>query len=80
MKPAFNSKSNKGSRSLANLKASKMEDGDIIAAIRLLISEDKPVYNSDETCIKLKERHPAAANYRAHYKDPLGTAALHVSD
>ena len=57
-----------------------MEDGDIIAAIRLLISEDKPVYNSDETCIKLKERHPAAANYRAHYKDPLGTAALHVSD
>ena len=80
VKPAFNSKSNKGSSSLANLIASKMEDGDSTAAIRLLISEDKPVYNSEETFIKLKERHPAAANDRAHYKDPLGTSALRVSD
>ena len=57
-----------------------MEDGDITAAIRLLISEDKPKYNSEKTFIKLKERHPAAANDRVHYKDPLGTSALLVSD
>ena len=37
VKPAFNSKSNKGSSSLANLIASKMEDGNVTAAIRLLI-------------------------------------------
>ena len=80
VKPVFNSKSNKGSSSLANLIASKIEDGDITAAIRLLISKDKAVYNSEETFIKLKERHPAAANDRAHYNDPLGTSALRVSD
>ena len=80
VKPAFNSKSNKGSSSLANLIASKMEDGDNTAAIRLLISGDKPVYNSEETFIKLKERHPAVAKDRAHYKDPLGTSALLASD
>ena len=80
VKPAFNSKSNKGSSSLANLIASKMEDGDIFAAIGLLISEDKPVYNSEETFIKLNECHPAAANDRAHYKDPLGTSTSRVSD
>ena len=28
----------------------------------------------------MKERYPAAANDRAHYKDPLGTSALCVSD
>ena len=55
VKPAFNSKSSKGFSSLANLIASKMEDNDITAAIRLLISEDKPVNNSEETFIKLKE-------------------------
>ena len=35
-------------RSLASLIASKMEDGDVSSAIRLLHSEDKPVYDSDD--------------------------------
>ena len=40
-------------RSLASLIASKMEDGDVSSAIRLLHLEDKPVYNSDDIYQKL---------------------------
>ena len=40
-------------RSLASLIASKMEDGDVSSAIRLLHLEDKPVYNFDDIYQKL---------------------------
>ena len=45
-------------RSLASLIVSKMEDGDVSGAIRLLHSEDKPVYDSDDIYQKLIDRHP----------------------
>ena len=34
--------------SLANLVTNKMEDGDTTAAIRLIFSDEKPVYDSEE--------------------------------
>ena len=47
-------KPNKGYRtpSLANLVANKMEDGDTIAAIRLICSEERPVYDSEELGVR----------------------------
>ena len=44
-------------RSLASLIASKMEDGDVSSAIRLLHSENKPVYDSDDIYQKLLDCH-----------------------
>jgi hypothetical protein len=45
---------------LAEAVAAKFEDGSIRAAVRLLMSDDKPADTSTETLIKLLEKHPSA--------------------
>ena len=63
-------------RSLASLTASKMEDGDVSGAIRLLNSEDKPVYDSDDFYQKLITRHPQIPLSRIPFYDPRDTNAI----
>ena len=41
--------------SLANLVANEMKDDNTTAAIRLIFSEEKPVYDSEEVYVKLTE-------------------------
>ena len=67
-------------RSLASLIASKMEDGDVSCAIRLLHLEDKPVYDSDDIYQKLIDRHPQIPSSRLPFNDPRYTNALQVSE
>ena len=57
-----------------------MEDGDVSSAIRLLHSEDKPVYNSDDIYQKLIDRHPQIPSSRIPFNDPRYTKALQVSE
>ena len=63
-------------RSLASLVASKMKDGDVSSAIRLLHSEDKPVYDSDDIYQKFIDRHPQIPSSRIPFNDPQYTIAL----
>ena len=57
-----------------------MEDGDVSCAIRLLHSEDKPVYDSDDIYQKLIDRHPQIPSSRIPFNDPRYTNALQVSE
>ena len=66
--------------SLANQISSKMEDGDVSGAIRLLCSDDKPVYDSSDVYDKLIDRHPQIDYTRRPFKDPGQTTALQVAD
>ena len=54
-KPQVNSDEN-----LAKFITSKIDDGNIQAALRILLSDDKPVKDTEKTCTKLLERHPPA--------------------
>ena len=42
----------------------KIEDGNVRAALRILLSDDKPAEHNDESYTKLLERHPKAASVR----------------
>ena len=57
-----------------------MEDGDVSCTIRLLHSEDKPVYDSDDIYQKLIDRHPQIPSSRIPFNDPLDNNALQVSE
>jgi Reverse transcriptase (RNA-dependent DNA polymerase) len=78
--PHHNSSKSHKTNSLANLISSKMEDGDVSGAIRLLYSEDKPVYDSSEVYGKLVDRHPQVNYVRRPFKDPHPTSALQVTE
>ena len=67
-------------RLLASLIASKMEDGDASSAIRLLHSEDKPVYDYDDIYQKLIDRHPQIPSSKIPFNDPRYTNACQVSE
>lgn len=47
---------------LAQAVASKLEDGNLRAAIRILCSDDAPVIPSDESLAQLQAKHPAATS------------------
>jgi hypothetical protein len=49
---------------LAEAVAAKLEDGNLRAAVRLLMSDDKPADVSSETPVKLIEKHPPAPAIR----------------
>ena len=53
-----------------------MEDGDLSGAIRLLHSEDNPVYDSDDIYQKLIDRHPQIPSSRIAFNDPRDINAL----
>ena len=58
----------------------KIEDSDVSAAIRLLCTDDKPIFDSAEVFEKLTERHPLAAGDMQRLEDPALITALQVSD
>jgi len=49
---------------LASAVASKLEDGNYKAAVRLICSEDKPAKENEATFVALKMKHPAAPSDR----------------
>ena len=55
---------------LAKLITSKIEDGNVSAALRMLLSEDKLSEINDETFEKLQERHPMAPTNRRPTPSP----------
>ena len=57
-----------------------MEDGDVSAAIRLLCSDDKSIFDLAEVLEKLTEWHPLAAEDMQRLEDPALTTAPQVSD
>ena len=60
--------------------ASKMEDDDVSGAIRLLHSEDKPVYDSDDIYQKLIDHHLQIPLSRILFNDSRYTNALQISE
>jgi hypothetical protein len=56
---------------------SKIEEGNIKAALRTLSSEDKPAADNEATVSALKARHPAAAPDRRPFPPTREFAALH---
>ena len=57
-----------------------MEDSDVSSAIRLLHSEDKPVYDSGDIYQKLIDRHPQIPSLRIPFIDLWDTRAPQVSE
>ena len=56
---------------MATAVMSKIEDGNIRAAIRIITSDDRPADDSAETLQALRERHPCAAPDRQQFPDPI---------
>jgi hypothetical protein len=65
---------------LAAAVTAKIEDGNIKAAIKILCSDDKPAADSEETYIKLLERHPAPPPGRGPAPDPRNVTAIQVTE
>jgi len=59
---------------------SKLEDGNIRAAVRIICSEEKPAANNDATLKALRERHPPAAVDFAAVPDPSAFSAMSVTE
>ena len=56
---------------LANAVRSKLEDGNIRAAVRNICSDEKPASINDATLHALHQRHPPAAANRTAVPDPV---------
>ena len=80
--PKFKSNSRKSvdSLSLSSIIRSKIEDGNMRAAVRLLCSDDSLAADNSETLRGLKDKHPSLTENLQHPPDPLNTQALQVSD
>lgn len=65
---------------LAAAVMSKIEDGNIKAAVRILCSDDCPAPDSKQTVDALRERHPAAAVNRTPIPDPSSFSATTVCE
>jgi hypothetical protein len=59
---------------LSRTITSKINDGNISAALRLLLSDDTVAEKNEETFIKLQERHPSAAADRRSTSEPTQSA------
>ena len=64
---------------LATAVRSKLEDGNIRAAVRIICSDEKPAVNSDATLKALHSHHPPAAVDRAAMPDPATYNAVRVT-
>ena len=60
---------------LSKLITAKIEDGNIRAALRVLLSDDTLAEVNDATFAKLQDRHPHAAENRQNVPDPLPAEA-----
>src|SRR5215467_9303242 len=76
----FNSASHRGNFDLSRAVTSKMEDGNIKAALRLLCSEDKPAESTDATLAAMIFKHPAAAAIKVAVPDPASFNCLQVTE
>ena len=65
---------------LAMAVRSKLEDGNIRAAVRIICSDEKPASNNDATLQALRERHPPAAADRITLPDPATFDAVQVTE
>jgi len=65
---------------LAQAVTSKLEDGNLRAAIRLLCSEDTPAPPSLENLSKLQQKHPQASLKDVSLPDPTQYTALSVDE
>ena len=57
-------------RNLANAVASKLEDGNFKAALRLICSDDTPAPDNQDTFQALLDKYPQAPEDRKSFKDP----------
>ena len=60
--------------------AAKLEDGNVRAAIRLLMSDETPVSPSDESLAKLRDKHPAASIQATGLPTPSQAGCLLVEE
>ena len=59
---------------------SKIEDGNVPVAVRIICSDDKPAIINDGTVQALQFRHPPAPTDRRVLPDPVNYAAIQVSE
>jgi hypothetical protein len=78
--PRQYNKSDNSDEHLSKSISSKLEDGNVRAALRLLLSDDKLADNNDDTFAKLKEKHPAKTHIRAIAADPSEVSNLQVEE
>jgi len=72
--------SKRDSSHLARAVAAKLEDGNLKAAVRLLVSDEAPVMPSAESLAKLKEKHPPGTLDSTSLPAPLLDSSLTVSE
>ena len=65
---------------LAKAISSKLEDGNVKAAVRLLFSDDAPAQPSLESLAQLQAKHPAAAVDRKPFPHPDSYSSLIVDE
>ena len=65
---------------LSHAITSKLEDGNLRAAIRLLCSDDTLAAPCEENLIKLQEKHPQASSTHASFPDPSVSTPLLVDE
>jgi hypothetical protein len=68
------------SSALAAAVRSKLEDGNIKAAVRILCSDDKPAPNDQATLDALRRRHPAAPADRRNLPNPSAYPAMQTTE
>jgi hypothetical protein len=59
---------------------SKIEDGNIKAAIRIISSDDCPADSNAQTLQALRKLHPPASLDRQHFPDPIKLSAVQFTD
>ena len=65
---------------LSSIVSSKIEDGNIKAALRILCSEDKPADFTDEAFASMQEKHPARFSDMSSIPDPRSFSSISVSE
>jgi len=65
---------------ISQVVAAKLEDGNLRAAIRLLVSADTPAAPSEESLSKLKEKHPPVLDKAGHLPAPQRYNCLAVDE
>ena len=77
-RPHSSPRSDEGS-ALATAVRSKLEDGNIRAAVRIVCSDEKPALNNDATLDALRQRHPPASANRTEVPDLSTFSAVCVT-
>ena len=73
-------KKSKPLKHLSDAVAAKLEDGNVRAAVRILMSDDKPADTTAELLAKLAEKHPAAPAHRRFASPSLTAESVSVDE